>query len=96
MSESNLPNKQLVTSQESNSPVKERSLKSPDKILGKRVKVWFEDQRRFYKGVIRDKTDENDKYVVKWDERKKDEEVELLAKNETRDRANDERWMFET
>ncbi len=95
MSEPNSPSKQLVISQESNSPIKERKFKSPDKKLGKRVKVWFDDQQRFYKGVIKEKTDESDRYVVKWDIRKNDE-IELSAKNETSDKANDERWMFES
>ncbi len=78
-----------------NSPIKEKIIRSPDKRRGKRVKVWFDDQHRYYSGV-KEKTEENDKYIVKFDIRKKPEEVELLPQNETRDTSNDERWITES
>ncbi len=60
------------------------------------MSVWFDDQSRYYKGVIKEKTEENDKYMVKFDLRKNAEEVELLSKNETKDTSNDERWILES
>ena len=94
----NEPTKQKISTNENiiSSPIKEKNIKSPDKKIGKRVKVWFDDQHRYYSGVVKEKTDENDKYMVKFDIRKKIEEVELLPQNETKDTSNDERWITES
>jgi hypothetical protein len=62
--------------------------------IGKRVLVWFGDKRKDFRGTIVDILGE-EKYEVEWDNKsQKNEVVELRARNMTREKTNEDRWVL--
>jgi hypothetical protein len=76
----------------------ERETKSPERELqqGSRVRVWFEDKKKNFKGTIRKKLEnERDEYEIDWDDKTQEREiVELRKDNMTKEKSNEDRWSF--
>lgn len=62
--------------------------------VGSRVRVWFDDKQKNFKGTIRSRVEE-DKFEIDWEDKKQEREVvELRKENMTKRKENLERWSF--
>ncbi len=78
-----------------NSPVKSPIKNKINPIVGKRVCVYFESESgkpRYHKGEVMAAKDSHDEYLVRWDNQKKSQTVQLCPEDLTNDKNNDNRW----
>ncbi len=77
------------------SPVKSPVKNKINPIVGQRVSVYFESgagKPRFHKGEVMAAKESHDEYLVRWDNQKKPQTVQLCPEDQTSDKDNDNRW----
>ena len=65
-----------------------------EKLVGRRVSVWFQDKKKNFRGTVKEKLPE-DEFIVDWDRKgEKSERVRLSKGDFTTDRRNGDRWSL--